>query len=390
MTGMQPRYAGFTLRTECTSCGMPLPLDRPAREVLCSQCQKTVAIPSPVWEWLVGAFEGDHRPLPGKMLTLTETVAGFRLHAQIANIVPRCEHCAAAYPVSELDPDQGRDFACTGCGDPASAWPAPDWLRHMVPTARQIISTDPGGATTPEGRPLDSSVEESVKPVAMPCPQCSGSLRITAEHERVITCQYCSTDVFLPDEIWRRLHPVKTVQWWYARYEGKTAEEKAADRQAAERAADLERKKRRAAIARQMLPVSWMMAVLFTLYQLAVPVLLYKRSALAGTFGSAGGATWAIALFSAGLYLIAMVACTRPMAVAHGGSWRNHAMGYGIGGLIFAPPVAGVIFALIALALFALGRRNPDEPASGVGRPIAIVYVALAILPQSLFFYFVT
>jgi hypothetical protein len=44
---------------------------------------------------------------------------------------------------------------------------------------------------------------------------------ITADDERTTTCRFCSVAVFLPDELWRRLHPVATMRTWTLTYAGR-------------------------------------------------------------------------------------------------------------------------------------------------------------------------
>src|SRR5258708_39741314 len=56
----------------------------------------------------------------------------------------------------------------------------------------------------------------------MTCPQCGGALHIPADTNRTTTCQFCSVDFYLPDDLWRRLHPVKVVEPWCVRFEGRT------------------------------------------------------------------------------------------------------------------------------------------------------------------------
>jgi hypothetical protein len=367
---------------------MPLPLDRPAREVECGKCHSKVSLPEQVWRFAFERFEGDSPPAAGGTDTVTETVAGFRLHLQVARIAPHCEKCGSALPVEAALANGGGDFSCTSCGDPASVWTAPSWLSSIIPTCKQLISTDPGGGSTPEGVALDAAVSEAIAPVAMPCPQCSGSLRITTEHERIVPCQYCSTDVFLPDEVWRRLHPVKTVQWFYAAFEGKTA----LQRKRAADAADVERIKAeraaRAEVAWRSMPSAWAAVVVFGLWQMAMPMLVVKRADLTGIAGTTDNAVLMIIGVTVFLYVLTLVFAARPLAIASGGSVRNHAIGYAILGLLFAPPIAGAIFALFVLIL-AAKTKNPDDPASGIGKPIAATYILVAVLPQFLFAFFV-
>lgn len=63
-----------------------------------------------------------------------------------------------------------------------------------------------------EGRELD--IDNSGKPTAIQCPQCGGSLIVSGSN-RSETCRYCETKVHLPDDLWRILHPVKTMKTWF-------------------------------------------------------------------------------------------------------------------------------------------------------------------------------
>ncbi len=372
------RYAGFTLRTECTSCGMPLPLDRPTRRATCAQCHNDVDVPDQVWVHVFEAFEGPERPAVGKMVSSVANVAGFSLKLQVANIPPRCEHCATEYPIGALPDDAAQDFSCINCGDPASVWPVPEWLGSKVATARQVVSTDPGGADSADGVALAAEVTEEPQPIAMPCPQCAGALRITAKHERIVPCQFCSTDIFLPDEVWRRLHPVKTVRWWFASFEGRTDVEAAQDALDALAAEHLAEKKQHAAAAFNVLPKVWIPTALFCAWQVVAAVLLIS--------GSRGSDAVPIVLVSAGAYVVAVSFAVWPIAIAANGSVAKHAFWWSLGGLVaFGPPFAGGMFGLLAVA-YAVGKRNPEKVDSGVGRPLAFIMVFTCLVVQVLFF----
>lgn len=68
----------------------------------------------------------------------------------------------------------------------------------------------------------------------MTCPQCGAALHLTAGSQRTTSCQFCNVDVFLPDDLWRRLHPVKVVQPWWVRFEGSTRRQEKVASDAAE------------------------------------------------------------------------------------------------------------------------------------------------------------
>src|SRR6185437_12497888 len=46
------------------------------------------------------------------------------------------------------------------------------------------------------------------------CANCKAPLPVDGSN-RVVKCQYCATDVYLPDDLWQRMHPVAVVARWY-------------------------------------------------------------------------------------------------------------------------------------------------------------------------------
>jgi sugar lactone lactonase YvrE len=52
------------------------------------------------------------------------------------------------------------------------------------------------------------------QPIVLYCANCKAPLSVDGS-SRIVRCQYCSTDVYLPDDLWQRLHPVATVARWY-------------------------------------------------------------------------------------------------------------------------------------------------------------------------------
>jgi hypothetical protein len=48
----------------------------------------------------------------------------------------------------------------------------------------------------------------------MACPSCGGALKSAADTQRTTSCEFCGSSVYLPDDLWRRLHPAKKAQPW--------------------------------------------------------------------------------------------------------------------------------------------------------------------------------
>ncbi|MND08382.1 hypothetical protein D3C83_309560 [compost metagenome] len=46
------------------------------------------------------------------------------------------------------------------------------------------------------------------------CPSCLAALPIVGE-KRIVRCQYCESDVYLPDDLWLHFNPAaKRARWW--------------------------------------------------------------------------------------------------------------------------------------------------------------------------------
>jgi hypothetical protein len=206
------RTGGFTVRADCPSCGLPVPLNAPLERAHCHSCVRDFAVPGAVFGDLLVRLD-DHHP---------KAVSPYREGAE-AEYEGVHVHAARA----EGDAEEG-----------ATWHPAPEWLRALVPTAKSFSVTDASASPSANGTTKGDATDAS-KPVALPCTQCGAPLHVTSESKRTVTCEFCKTDVYLPDDLWRRLHPVKTMSPWFVRFEGKTRAELAAeDAERARRDAD--------------------------------------------------------------------------------------------------------------------------------------------------------
>ena len=207
--------------TRCRSCGLPVPLNGPVRTTTCASCFNAVVTPGEIYIGFFNDFEGvcngieDGQGQEGTVLAggATYTYGFYRM-------APRCEGCREALP--EVSAGTDGKFACPACGRAHDIYPAPSWITAAVPSAAQCICADredDGGDKTVSG-----AEGESARPVAMNCPQCGGGLLVSGASERIMQCRYCQVDVYIPDPVWLRLHPVKTVRKWYMAFEGESPE----------------------------------------------------------------------------------------------------------------------------------------------------------------------
>lgn len=221
------RHASIKARVDCSECGQPVPLDGPLQKAHCNSCQSDFPVRARLWKSVMEDAENRHETLLGGAVHGDKIRHhGVEMTYELRVTVPACEQCGAAFPAEAVSTLDELQFCCTGCGDPASTHPTAEWLRQRVPAAVQVVRTDVVVPSAGAGAVAVRPVEETPRPVAMACPQCAGSLSIGVESERLHTCQYCGTDVYLPDGVWLRLHPIKKVREFFVGFAGKTPRER--------------------------------------------------------------------------------------------------------------------------------------------------------------------
>lgn len=211
----------ITARLErCPSCGVGVPLNGLLMGLACPNCTQPVQVPMEWWQEAIGK-------VPAAALLFTDGPQQldkrqhFPPHAEGQEARPGlevarrlvegicCPRCQASLPWP--GPHAQGPQPCPSCGAPDALVPAPPSLRgEEAHLARPAWIGAPEGT----GSELPSRPEES-KPVVMACPNCGGSLRIGVEHPRTTSCGFCDASVFIPDPLWRALHPVKVAVPWY-------------------------------------------------------------------------------------------------------------------------------------------------------------------------------
>ncbi|HVV85432.1 MAG TPA: hypothetical protein VHE35_20375 [Kofleriaceae bacterium] len=197
------------LQTQCAGCGQPLPLNACAEQITCGGCSRVTALDDGRWRSLLEDCVdevGDLQPGEGMNRTIMTGAATYQL--MFGNQEPRCGACKTAVPdaAAELAP---RGFTmCVGCGQRISLRAAPAALAALG--VQLVVGEDadqlPGGH--------GGAAPAAPAPVMLYCPQCQAPLSVDGS-ARMVRCQYCSGDVYLPDPVWARLHPVKQVARWY-------------------------------------------------------------------------------------------------------------------------------------------------------------------------------
>lgn len=202
--------AGFT----CSACEGFVPLNAFVLSIRCPVCGRETDLTLDHWRSVLeDAIQQAPRMNEGE--GRRSTIYGaleFRL--EYGRLQPR--YSGTDEPVSTEDLLMGveRGFVQhpeTGERTPVRAFEDPFDGRFpgVVALAGEETSLLPGkkGETEVE-------LEGSSNPVAFQCPACGGSLVVSGRNRRE-TCGYCGTEVTLPDGLWRRLHPVGTMERWF-------------------------------------------------------------------------------------------------------------------------------------------------------------------------------
>ena len=194
------------ISTQCTRCRAALPLDGASESALCDKCQTPNETPPALWTSLLGDAVGTALGL-GKDEAKPSTIltGGRSFSLLVGKQDARCV-CKAPF-----DPDafargatSGKLF-CTSCGKQSSVRLAPEWMKSIHPAAAYLV-----------GETMAAAVARAVAPseLRFHCYHCGGPLPLDGS-TRSVACAHCSATVMVPDDIWLRLHPARTVDRWY-------------------------------------------------------------------------------------------------------------------------------------------------------------------------------
>jgi hypothetical protein len=251
-------------------------MNGPYGAITCPACHEEKLIPPDIVGGLINDFEDEYEGLldgQGSGGTLMSGSGTYKYG--LWRLPPRCSKCKKVLPIPESSGPAL--IACTKCGESYHFFPAPDRLRKEVPSAIFCVTVQPPPKDD-DREPLIMD-DSSTTPVVMSCPKCAGALSVTTGNERVMKCAYCGSEVYVPDAVWARLHPVRKTLEWFVGLGGPTqkqlnAQQRASDAEAEKR--ELESWKVRTAprkAARNIKPVLPILAVIAAI--VAVMTLLY-------------------------------------------------------------------------------------------------------------------
>lgn len=202
------------ISVQCPKCDGWVPLNGPLLRVHCDKCQTAFELAPRFWYKVLrdvyaeAAFRLDDGQ--GYNAAATER---YDVKVLYGSQRPSCGACneplelargvAAAY-----------EHECPACGATTPVVPAPAWLADALAPPRLLVNAEvqeEKGEEVAEGEEAPAGSA----PVAFTCPQCGGSLLVDGR-DRMVACNFCGVNVYLPDDLWFRLHPARKKARWFA------------------------------------------------------------------------------------------------------------------------------------------------------------------------------
>lgn len=210
-------FASLECKTKCTQCGNPVILNGPALRVLCTSCSSELEIGPVIWKSILEDLPGDIRELKKGEGHQSQIFTGYEFQMKTMRTDPACPFCGKEFSDPEGMAGGGQNaWTCPECGKKTPVQKPPKWMEFNVPDIALIINAED---VEPDGKPE----APAGKPVIFSCPSCGGSLKVDGS-DRMIDCTYCQSSIYLPDDLWLRLHPMKKVRTWYIAIEDENSD----------------------------------------------------------------------------------------------------------------------------------------------------------------------
>ena len=203
-------FAHIEAKSKCPKCGNPIYLNGPTAEILCSYCLEEYTINKDIPLDLVLTPFNELNKASGNDISYD----CFSYNYTFGQSAPRCPSCKEKLNKKRLIGIGDSDIwnvQCESCGEKIQCGKIPTWIQKKVPSAKIAINA------LFEIQKVKEEETPKISGIVFSCPKCGGGLDIDGK-DRMIKCKFCDSNVYLPDDLWLRLHPVKTVKRWYVGY----------------------------------------------------------------------------------------------------------------------------------------------------------------------------
>lgn len=205
------------LKLECRYCGNPIPLNALTSQILCPHCLTSIPISKASWSEILGEIcrrvfeQNDNR------LTVTGNVIPFyvegnvcaRLYGKEEPMTRKRKPIPVKHALEHLQDNyfqQGDEkiFIRT----------VPDQYKKFLRHPTHLIGEDENQIFQNKKADINLSSNDLI---VFTCPACGGALKIDGKN-RILECNYCKANIYLPDALWFRFHPPSLTRRWYLWY----------------------------------------------------------------------------------------------------------------------------------------------------------------------------
>ena len=202
------------IETNCKNCGNPLMLNALSESIQCPTCQTILNFPYQFWKEniLESPLKEFSQFKEGEGQSQTNMTGEYTFRMKYGRQLPRCRKCKTDIDLTKIE-----DYAasghviCSKCSNEVSVRKLPAELASVFDTVKYLAGENSDQFTTGKSGAV---LPNASKPILFTCPSCAGNLEVDGT-QRMITCKYCSSEIYLPDALWLKLHPAKTVDRWY-------------------------------------------------------------------------------------------------------------------------------------------------------------------------------
>ncbi len=204
-------YGVIECSINCPKCDSPVMLNGPLEKAHCERCQSDTDVPHEYWkDILENILEEVKNELKEGEGSNSNIFGMFKTTLLYGRLKPRCEECKTYFEVNE-GLSEAYVHKCSECGCSIEISPCPSWLKKIHPAIKLLVNADLKSSSGKEPPAISG-------PIVFSCPKCGGALTIDGM-DRLVPCEYCGVNVYLPDDLWLRLHPAKTKERWFIGFE---------------------------------------------------------------------------------------------------------------------------------------------------------------------------
>ncbi len=195
------RSVSVEIQLTCRGCQQPVACNAVLPQVSCDRCGRVASIDARVWKLVLHeAVTQGPRLDAGRERTAALTTDAGSFQVVYRGSSPACLACRAT-----IAPERAQEaipayvYQCT-CGmRAASRALAPE---VGLPAVQLLLQEDPELLWPPQ----------RTEAVALKCNGCGGTQTVGATTPRIFACTFCSVQVYVPDDLWSLLHPVRAVK----------------------------------------------------------------------------------------------------------------------------------------------------------------------------------